>query len=126
MLMRSLSTRQGYVKVADQPDHLYSEINEDSGNLSQPVEIDRTSQKRDQISPAERSHAVGKGFSSNIFILVPLIFSASLLFGTLFYKMHHGWQLSTAFYFSAQVLAGNFSFTTCNAIEITRAVNRSH
>jgi hypothetical protein len=111
------------VKVADQPDHLCSEINEDSGNVAQPVGIDRTSQKCDQISPAERSHTVGKGFSSNIFILVPLIFFASLLFGTAFYKMHHGWQLSTAFYFSAQVLAGNFSFAFWNAIEIERALN---
>lgn len=106
--MRSLSTRQGYTQCADQPDHLYGEINEDSGNLAHPIEVDRTSQKWNQISQQERGHDVGKGLSSNIFILVPLIFSTSLLLGTLFYKMHHGWQLSTAFYFSAQVLAGSF------------------
>jgi hypothetical protein len=110
MLMRSLSARQGYVKCEDQPDLLYGEINENSGNLAQSVEVDRVSQKCDQITQPERGHAVGKGLYSNIFLLVPFIFSGSLLLGTLFYKMHHGWQLSTAFYFSAQVLAGNFIF----------------
>lgn len=42
----------------------------------------------------------------NIFLLVPLIFVVSLLFGTMFYRIHHGWELSTSFYYSAQVLAG--------------------
>lgn len=49
---------------------------------------------------------ISKGLSTNILLLMPFIFIVSLLFGTIFYKVHHGWELSTAFYFSAQVLAG--------------------
>lgn len=107
MLMRSLSIRQGYKKCADQPDDFSCEISEDIGNSAHPFEVD--TQKCDQITQPGKVHAGKKGFSSNIFVLVPLIFSGSLLLGTFFYKMHHGWELSTAFYFSAQVLAGDLN-----------------
>jgi phosphate/sulfate permease len=43
---------------------------------------------------------------TNIFLLVPSVFIVSLLLGTIFYKVHHKWELSTSFYYSAQVLAG--------------------
>lgn len=87
MLLRSLSIRKGYNEIPSKAEVPVVEKRHHSSSRTEIVD--------------------NRGFWSNIFYVVPIIFSASLLLGTIFYRIHHGWQLSTAFYFSAQVLAGD-------------------
>jgi hypothetical protein len=53
------------------------------------------------------SKNISGGYWTNIYILVPFVFIASAIFGTLFYSIHHGWDVSMSFFYSTQVLLGN-------------------
>ena len=87
MLLRSLSIRKGFTECPTRSDV--------------PL-VQKRHHGSSRLEVIEK-----RGYWSNIFIIVPIIFTVSLLLGTIFYRIHHGWQLSTAFYFSAQVLAGD-------------------
>ena len=87
MLLRSLSIRKGFTECPTRSDVPSVQKRHHGGSRLEVID--------------------NRGYWSNIFIIVPIIFTVSLLLGTIFYRIHHGWQLSTAFYFSAQVLAGD-------------------
>ena len=102
-MLRSLSTREGLRNSSSEPcaaTHEFISSCRNSPKSGGQPSCDR------QSLVAHRNQQIKRGFSSNIFVLVPVIFTVSLFFGTVFYRLHHGWELSTAFYFSAQVLAG--------------------
>ena len=102
MLLRSLSMRgSGSHKYENIPSGQPEEAQAASSfRRGRNIKEDIKSALFDKLPTIERR------FLTNIFLLVPLIFSVSLLLGTIFYRVHHGWELSTSFYYSSQVLAG--------------------
>ena len=102
MLLRSVSIRE-----ANKYDHVLNDSDEDEP-LNSSSYKNHDPKGNTKLSIRDRIPEIEKKLYTNIFILVPVIFVVSLLFGTLFYRVHHGWELSTSFYFSSQVLAGTY------------------
>lgn len=84
----------------------YSLINNDFKDEDESLLSSKNKSVNNLNSLKSNINAINK-IQTNIFLLVPLIFFVSLLLGTIFYKVHHKWELSTSFYYSAQVLAGS-------------------
>lgn len=100
MLLRSVS-----IRGANKYDHVLNGPDEDE-HQSSTAHKSHDPNANTKSSILDRIPEIENKLYTNIFILVPVIFIVSLLFGTLFYRVHHGWELSTSFYFSSQVLAG--------------------
>ena len=110
MLLRSLSMSKGqtYDSPTKRPTQKYDSLLSRSGSAdSQPSNSTTSQSRKRNPNLLEQIPTIKRKLSTNIFLLVPLIFTVSLLGGTIFYRVHHGWELSTSFYYSSQVLAGD-------------------
>ena len=46
-------------------------------------------------------------YTTNIYFVVSITFTLSIIIGIIFYSYYHEWELSTSFYFASQALLGN-------------------
>ena len=107
MLLCSISDRR-----ANKYDHISGRSDEETP-LNSTTRRGHNPKDDPKLTLMDRIPKIEKQLYTDIFLLVPVIFIVSLLFGTIFYRLHHGWELSTSFYFSAQVLAGTW-MTDCS------------
>ena len=71
------------------------------------VENENSPSKYSLLSDERKHEGSYASWATNIHVIMFVTFAVSISIGCAFYSLFHGWEVSTAFYYSSQVLLGN-------------------